>query len=79
MAAAFMCKRLGVKNQHDAKKLEEAKHETYLKGFNEGVMIIGRYKGKKVMSPMAAAGVLLLLKEQGAAGNAMSLTWLQLA
>ena len=59
MAAAFMCKRLGVRNQHDAKKLEEAKHETYLKGFNEGVMIIGSYKGKKVTSLMAAAGVLV--------------------
>eukprot|EP00891_Asterochloris_glomerata_P006901 jgi/Astpho2/6901/fgenesh1_pm.00106_%23_9_t len=48
LAAPLMCRRLGVKNQHDAKKLEEAKHEVYLKGFNDGVMIIGSYKGKKV-------------------------------
>lgn len=57
LAAPLMCRRLGVKNQHDAKKLEEAKHEVYLKGFNDGVMIIGSYKGKKVRPPMAAAEV----------------------
>lgn len=60
LAAPLMCKRLGVKSQHDAKKLEEAKHEVYLKGFNDGVMIIGSYKGKKVRPPMAAAGDLVV-------------------
>lgn len=34
--------------QNDAKKLAEAKQLVYLKGFTDGVLIVGEYAGKKV-------------------------------
>jgi len=47
-AAETVCKQLGIKNQHEAKKLEEAKKAVYLKGFSEGVLTVGPHAGKKV-------------------------------
>lgn len=47
MAAKTMCDDWKIKTQGD-KKLEEAKKILYLKGFNEGVMVVGNYKGRKV-------------------------------
>jgi len=44
-AAVKACLDRNVKDQHDKLKLEEAKKEVYLKGFNEGVMLVGDYKG----------------------------------
>jgi len=47
-SAVFMCEKLKIKSFNDKAKLQQAKDETYLKGFNFGIMTIGPYKGKKV-------------------------------
>jgi len=47
-AAVTMCERLKIKSHKDAEKLRQAKEETYLKGFYEGVMLVGECKGSKV-------------------------------
>ena len=47
-SAVFMCEKLKIKSCKDADKLKQAKEETYVKGFYEGVMEVGEFKGKKV-------------------------------
>lgn len=47
-AAKAVCEELKIASQNDAKKLAEAKQMTYLKGFTDGVMIVGPHSGKKV-------------------------------
>ena len=46
-AAKTLCDEMKIRSQGD-KKLEEAKKILYLRGFNEGVMVVGAHKGKKV-------------------------------
>ncbi|KAM0952721.1 putative leucine--tRNA ligase [Dioscorea sansibarensis] len=46
--AEKVCVDLKIKSQNDKEKLAEAKKLTYLKGFTEGSMIVGEFKGKKV-------------------------------
>ena len=53
LAAEVVCGRMGIKNQHDAKKLAEAKAELYLKGFTSGVMVVGNHAGIKVPASMS--------------------------
>jgi leucyl-tRNA synthetase len=43
-----MCEKLKIKSFNDKAKLAQAKDETYLKGFNTGIMLVGDHKGKKV-------------------------------
>jgi leucyl-tRNA synthetase len=43
-----MCERLDIKSCKETEKLKKAKDEVYLKGFYEGVMLVGECKGMKV-------------------------------
>jgi len=47
-SAVFICEELKIKSSNDKAKLQQAKDETYLKGFNFGIMEVGDHKGKKV-------------------------------
>jgi leucyl-tRNA synthetase len=47
-AAVTLCDKLKIKSQNDKAKLKEAKAEVYLKGFYEGVMLVGSQAGKTV-------------------------------
>ena len=46
--AEYWCEELKITSQKDAAKLKVAKGETYLNGFNYGVMLVGAHKGMKV-------------------------------
>jgi len=48
LAAERACEEFGVASQNDAKKLADAKAAVYLKGFTEGVMLVGELAGEKV-------------------------------
>jgi leucyl-tRNA synthetase len=48
MMAKTMCDDMKIKSSKEADKLKIVKDETYKKGFYEGVMIVGPYKGTKV-------------------------------
>jgi len=48
MCAVTACDRFKVQSQNDRDKLTEAKESVYLKGFYEGVMLVGEHKGKKI-------------------------------
>lgn len=48
LSAVTMCERLNIKSPNDAAQLKVAKDEVYLKGFYEGVMLVGPHAGMKV-------------------------------
>lgn len=48
LSAVDLCEERKVKDQHDKEKLKEIKDLVYLKGFNTGTMLIGKYKGESV-------------------------------
>jgi len=47
-AAVTVVDQLKIKSQNDRALLDQAKDLVYLKGFNEGVMIVGEHSGKPV-------------------------------
>uniref|UniRef100_A0A7S3LYW7 leucine--tRNA ligase n=1 Tax=Spumella elongata TaxID=89044 RepID=A0A7S3LYW7_9STRA len=47
-SAVTMCERLDIKSTKDKDKLKAAKDEVYLKGFYEGIMLVGECAGMKV-------------------------------
>jgi leucyl-tRNA synthetase len=57
LSAEKACEEFKVASMNDAAKLALAKDKVYLLGFNEGVMLVGPYKGQKVKD------VKLLVKE----------------
>lgn len=48
LCAVTVCEKFKVQSQNDRDKLQEAKELVYLKGFYDGVLIIGPHTGKKV-------------------------------
>ena len=50
-AAEKVCTDLKISSQNDTKKLAEAKNMVYLKGFTDGLMLVGPHAGKKVCLP----------------------------
>lgn len=65
LAAVTLCDTMKITSQNDTEKLRQAKDLAYLKGFNEGVMIIGMCKGEKVS--VAKNKVKAHMIEQGTA------------
>lgn len=48
LSAVFAYDKFKIQSQNDRDKLLEAKELVYLKGFYDGVLLIGEFKGKKV-------------------------------
>ncbi|KAK4336993.1 hypothetical protein RND71_044224 [Anisodus tanguticus] len=49
LSAKTVCEQLKIKSQNDRDKLATAKEKVYLKGFYEGVLLVGKYKNQKVI------------------------------
>lgn len=63
-AAAQACEERKVKSINDREAIEEVKHRVYLKGFNEGTMLVGSFKGRKVFEAKNAIKDELLEREE---------------
>ncbi|XP_058810679.1 leucine--tRNA ligase, cytoplasmic [Phymastichus coffea] len=48
LAAVKVYEQLNIQSQNDSAKLQQAKEIVYLKGFYEGVLLVGEYKNKKI-------------------------------
>ena len=60
-SAVTMCERLDIKSTKDKDKLKAAKDEVYLKGFYEGIMLVGECAGMKVSFTFVLVFVLVLV------------------
>lgn len=48
LSAIFVYDKLKIQSQNDKDKLTQAKEMVYLKGFYDGVLLVGEYKGSKI-------------------------------
>ncbi|XP_045492233.1 leucine--tRNA ligase, cytoplasmic isoform X1 [Colias croceus] len=65
LSAVHLYEKLKIQSQNDREKLTQAKDMVYLKGFYDGVLIVGDYKGKKIQEVKKAIQNQLV-KENGA-------------
>ena len=49
LTAVTLCEQMKIKSQNDKQLLAKAKDQAYKKGFHEGVMLLGNFKGSKVV------------------------------
>lgn len=66
LAAVKLVEELGIQSQKDKVKLAEAKDRCYLKGFNEGVMIVEQHQGLKVKDAKPVIRQILIDQGLGA-------------
>lgn len=48
LSAVYVYDKLKIQSQNDREKLTQAKEMVYLKGFYDGVLLVGEYKGSKI-------------------------------
>lgn len=48
LSAVFVYDQLKIQSQNDKEKLTQAKEMVYLKGFYDGVLLVGEFKGRKI-------------------------------
>lgn len=48
LSAVTVYNQLNIQSQNDSIKLQQAKEMVYLKGFYDGVLLVGKYKNKKI-------------------------------
>ena len=66
LTAVTLCEKMEIKSQNDKEKLAEAKDEAYKKGFHEGIILLGNFKGQKIIDAKN-----LVKKEMIDSGDAM--------
>lgn len=64
LSAVYAYEKLKIQSQNDREKLAEAKEMVYLKGFYDGVMLVGDFKGKKVQDVKKDLQKLLIEKNE---------------
>lgn len=65
LCAPTVYEKLKIQSQNDREKLQEAKELVYLKGFYDGVMLVGEYKGEKVQNVKKLLQKQLVDKKEG--------------
>lgn len=64
LSAVTAYEKLKIQSQNDREKLLEAKEMVYLKGFYDGVMIVGEFKGKKIQDIKKSLQKILIDKNE---------------
>lgn len=64
LSAPTICQAMGIKSQNDRDKLVEAKEKVYLRGFYEGTLLVGEFKGKKVQDIKKGIQEMLVKKKE---------------